>query len=110
MRPPLKVRVLSTTFTVATAKGIEEEQSIGGDWGKTLLGAQRIILGTGQAPETLRDTVFHEVIHACFFNTGLASDDEFKAREEAIVRALTPILLDVLRRNPKLVTYLISDE
>lgn len=47
----------------------------------------------------LRDTILHECLHACFFSVG-------KGRKEQTIRALTPVLLDMIRSNPKLIKFL----
>lgn len=58
----------------------------------------------------LRDTLLHEVIHACIRMT--AQKDRFKEMEgedhpeEPLVYALATALLGVLRSNPSVVTYL----
>lgn len=72
--------------------------------------ALRINVDTGPAvaADTSRDTVLHEVLHAIAFLSGLSSDWGTQ-REEEIVRRLSPLLLDVLRRNPALVAYLLED-
>ena len=57
------------------------------------------------APSMMADTLLHEVLHAAFDMTGLASELDEKLAESAI-RRLSPLLLDVLRRNRALVSYL----
>lgn len=53
--------------------------------------------------------MLHEVLHACLYQTCLREMEVWgKNHEEAIVVALAPILLDTLRRNPKLVAYLVE--
>lgn len=51
----------------------------------------------------LRETLLHEILHACALVAGV---DDSDPDEERIVRALAPTLLDVLQRNPRLVRYL----
>lgn len=67
----------------------------------------RIVYDKSQAPGYLRDSILHEVIHAAYQQTNLFENSEAaNEREEALVAALTPRLLDVLRANPKLIAYL----
>lgn len=55
------------------------------------------------------ETLLHEVLHAVVTVTGLG--DEWGAdKEEAAVNRLSPVILDVLRRNPRLVAYLTAEE
>jgi hypothetical protein len=64
-------------------------------------------------PTQERDTLLHEVIHACLELTYLdASLDHFKTKEaaERIVSVLSTHLLDTLRRNDGLVSYLVGDD
>lgn len=68
---------------------------------------QLIRLRSTQGPDQLRDSLLHEVMHAALFNTNLIEMAGYGVdTEEAIVRAVTPILLDLLERNPGLVDYL----
>jgi hypothetical protein len=58
-----------------------------------------------QARSQMRDTLLHEVLHAVANMTAL--DGEWGAeREEEVILRLAPALLDVLRRNPRLVAFL----
>lgn len=57
---------------------------------------------------TAADTLLHEVLHHIWDITSLRLGDN--EREERVISALSPLLLDVLRRNPTLVTYLTAKE
>ena len=62
----------------------------------------------GQPPDGERDTLLHELLHACIAHSGLdrrLADDV----EEDVVRSLSPILLDTLSRNRALVRYLLGE-
>lgn len=62
-----------------------------------------------QAPGYERDTVLHEILHAVIQTSGLKTGTEWtKSQEEFVVAAITPLLLDTLQRNPKLVTWLLE--
>lgn len=52
-----------------------------------------------------RETVLHELLHACFSVAGM---DELMSgtKEERVVRQVAPWLLLLLQSNPKLVRYL----
>lgn len=56
-------------------------------------------------PSQRRDTILHELIHACNSFTGLDSELSEKV-EERVARRLAPVLLDILRSNPTLLRYL----
>lgn len=58
------------------------------------------------------DTVLHEVMHAVLYSVDV---DRVLVNHEAgldehLICAVTPILLDTLRRNPDLVAFLITDD
>lgn len=64
---------------------------------------ERITIEPDQKGNFLRDTLLHEVLHACLFAAagGMTTDEE-----ERLVASLTPVLLDTLRRNPGLLAFL----
>jgi hypothetical protein len=58
-----------------------------------------------------RETLLHEVLHGVIQAVGskyaLAENGD---ECEALIRAISPTLLDTLRRNPRLVRYLLEDD
>lgn len=70
--------------------------------------SQRIGIREGQAHESERDCLVHEIVHAVLRMT--SSDDHFENydHEEACVNALSVGLLAVLRQNPGLVAWLVG--
>lgn len=87
---------------------------------KTSLGISDYAKGTiqvrdlsGESPSQLRDTLLHEVIHACIAEGGLRAHGGSMAKssdgqEEQIARILATNLLDTLRRNPNLAKFLLE--
>jgi hypothetical protein len=67
-----------------------------------------IDLGADQHPDHQRVSFLHEVIHAVWNCAYEAEDEREKYTQEQVVRILTPTLLDVLRRNPHVVSYLME--
>lgn len=59
----------------------------------------------GQAPTQERDSVLHEVLHACWDQTALRDHDI----EEQVVSSLAPILLGVIRDNAEFMRWLADD-
>lgn len=55
-----------------------------------------------------RDTLFHEVRHACAHAAGVSQEE--KLSEEEWISRTTPILLDTLTRNPELRKILFDEE
>lgn len=74
-------------------------------YGLTEPTAQVIHIDPTLAPDQLRDTVLHEVLHACLSLIG-ADEQLSPGKEERLVRALSPVLLQVLCDNPKLARFL----
>lgn len=64
-----------------------------------------ITIDPAQAPGQRRDSLLHETLHAVTQLTGLASEWG-QETEEAIVNRLSPVVLSVLRDNPRLLRYL----
>jgi Zn-dependent peptidase ImmA (M78 family) len=52
-----------------------------------------------------RDTIVHELLHACF-DQNIRNYEKKKFTEEESVRRVTPKLLKVIRDNPELMEYL----
>lgn len=50
-----------------------------------------------------RDTLLHELLHAAINETHLSFSTE---AEEEVIRVVTPLLLGILRENPKVVRWL----
>lgn len=63
-----------------------------------------IRLDSTRPPSLVAQTLLHEVLHAVWVFTPLPTK-----REEDVVTALSPILLDVLRRNPEVVAFLVGE-
>lgn len=94
---PKHVRVGPFTYRIAVTPDIDE-------FGHTANDVHRISINVDQSTVSMKDTLLHEVLHACFFTVNLRDQVDYEA-EERIVRRLSTILLQVLRSNPKLVEY-----
>lgn len=68
--------------------------------------ALTILVDPVQADTQVRDTVLHEVLHACMSLIG-ASEDVSEQVEERLVLRLAPVLLHLLRSNPRLLEWLL---
>lgn len=64
---------------------------------------QAIILSEGKGPDFTADSLLHEVLHQCSYlgNSNLPDDEPF-------VAAVAGVLLQVLRDNPKLYSFLLK--
>jgi hypothetical protein len=87
---------------------VEKPDSIPDDDGKTLWGcyehSKLLIQITRSQPNILFaiDTLFHEIYHAIYVNTGLG----YGSSEEHVVSALATGMTQVYRDNPSLVQWL----
>lgn len=72
--------------------------------GQTDSRSNEILVSPDQSDGQQADTLLHEILHAAYDQTSLRRLDA--EAEEAVVSALTPILLGVLRNNPDIVKVL----
>jgi len=87
----------------ANRASISHKTDIDGEWDSRAL---TLTIRPGMAADKEAETVLHEVLHGLTFTTGLVHD--IPDDEEGVVTRLAPALLDTLRRNPKLVAYLLN--
>lgn len=103
---PSAVQVGPFVYAVAiddaglNAEAVTQRQGLDG---VTDMATKRIYLRSKLAPEYEAETLLHEVIHTINDMVGLMDDGE-----ETRTRAQSPALLDVLRRNPQLVSFLLA--
>lgn len=76
------------------------------DFGETDSMGARLLIRADQHPDQKRDTLLHELLHSLVFTYGIPMGDA--ESEEVIIKSLTPVLLDVLASNPKLVERLVT--
>lgn len=114
MRNPLNVNPIGFTRLIIGGKKWCVDPSLDFEddcYGSTKCGVMLIQYDPRLPLDRLRDVIWHEIKHACAWESGLSyycTDKEIEVNEEMIVRALTPVELDVLRRNPKLVAFLLE--
>lgn len=109
MRPPRHVQVGPVRYRVRVSqKAIDEApdpKRVGQLMGSTILPQARIAIDPDLHPDVMADTFLHELLHALMDVTG-ANGVIDEDTEEDLVCRLSPALLDLLRRNPKVVAYL----
>lgn len=111
MKPPASVRVGNHVYRLTASPQRAADSDV--TFGITFTERTEIVLNPDQAASQLRDTVLHELLHAVCDDVGLtdyrdAPKDSVLSQEleERVVRALAGGVLALLRRNPRLVTYL----
>jgi len=55
-----------------------------------------------------QETLLHEILHGLWETVGLADGE--KTSDESVIKALSPLLLDTLRRNPDVLAYLLETD
>lgn len=96
---PKRVKIIGKTYSVSVVEKVDDDDSLG----EHDMTKQQILLRAVQHFESIRDTAFHEVVHAV--------DEQMSLNmKEAQVHALATGLLQVLRDNPKFVKFITEKE
>lgn len=103
MNPPAKVKIGGQDWAVRMVK-FDDDLSL---YGRTKTREALIELANEQPATFLRDTMLHEILHACLSMLPNALADDV---EEQVVRGVSPWLLAVLRDNKRLVEFLLAKD
>lgn len=103
MKLPKHVQVGPHRYRIRST-GKATELALQGLMGQTDSRSNEILVSPDQSDGQQADTLLHEILHAAYDQTSLRRLDA--EAEEAVVSALTPILLGVLRNNPEIVKVL----
>lgn len=101
-RIPRRVVIEGVPFTVS-------KFDLSRDDGKCYYHAQEIVVGDHLGHDLERETLFHELLHACEFMSGAGSHLSERTLENHI-RRLSPVLYSTLRHNVPLRAYLFLNE
>lgn len=104
MKVPPTITVLSHRISVQE----ESAERLTDKLGETVLDAGLINIRASAPEDVKRDTMLHEVLHACIGVAGHSSF--FGDKEEHMVALLTPVLLHTMRENPDLAAYLLEPD
>lgn len=91
--------------TVAGEVRIAHGDLVDDDLGNFVPGKALIQLSPEQTPDTGRASLMHEVWHHFVFSMGLRNDLS-KKTEERMADLFAVYFTDLVRRNPKFITYL----
>lgn len=75
--------------------------------GRCWVSRQEIVLNPANGPDYQAVVLMHEVLHALWATTGLTERVEGELAEQ-VISALSPALVDTLRRNPELTRVVAS--
>lgn len=113
-RLPRSVLVLGQRFKVKGVRDLKlaPGEAVGdtgdeplGVLGVSDLDAQVILIETDQGADGMAETLVHECLHAILGKAGFGLDMSPDV-QEAVVKRTAPILLDFIRRNPAVYTYI----
>ena len=106
MKAPARIKVASHVYAVVTGPVGATAARHAETRGSTIADDLTIVLAGDLPRSRQRETLLHEVLHACWDESALRSHEDACKLEELVVTALSQTLVDVLRRNPKLVAFL----
>lgn len=119
-RLPSKVKILNHTWTIVEESLEPEDGSDYPNYGKCERFDQVITINKDMTVDNKRVTLLHELLHACRYsngNPGLLPDFTDVPKEEIILTWEHMLLglyeepfLSILRNNPKVVEYLVSND
>lgn len=102
-RRPKKIKINETDYKVISrSKRWGKAQKA---YGQITYDKKLIEITEGQTPQEYLDTVIHEVMHGIIEEYEVAMD---KRKEEKFVTKISNHLTDVLKKNPKLLDWIVS--
>jgi hypothetical protein len=100
---PTSIRIGAHDYTVK----LDPEVGYRGANGETYPERLDILIAEGLAATREREVLLHESLHGLWQGTDLRTEESgLQGYEEQVITALAPVLLDMLRDNPGLVSYL----
>lgn len=113
MKAPSKIRVGSQIFKVVERPRQEDGMLNDDTYGYTLDMENLIVIDASIAPSRKRLTLFHELMHATrmVYDTSIVpkKNDPMETWEHFFIGIWEESLLVLLRDNPELVAYLLSE-
>lgn len=109
MKPPKRITVGPHTYRVVVDRGAIDRISAQADRhvGQCDHETLTITVDPDLAPSQMAETVLHETLHAAMSLIGACDVLSFD-QEESVVRRLSPVLLEALRANERLVSWLVD--
>ena len=117
---PTKVKIGAQDWTIVE-RSRDDDGTINDDsYGYTLQKSNFIVIDKNCPPSRKRQTLFHELFHAVRFSNGssgikpdmenIQADDVIYTWEHYFIAMYEDTMLSVLRENPAIVDYLLSNE
>lgn len=119
MKIPSKVKILNHTWSIA-----EKDNLVDADdepiYGQCERLDQVILINKNMSPDNKRITLIHEMLHACRYSngnaglipdfTGIPKNEIVLTWEHFLIAHYEEGLLSILRNNPKIIEYLLSND
>jgi hypothetical protein len=103
-KAPRNILIGHAYYTVKYDKSLNANA---GALGVTGTETQQIHLDPQMGPDVERETLLHECLHGCWYQTLL--DRQYRDKqEEDIIYTMAPKILELLRSNPELVEFLLE--
>jgi hypothetical protein len=99
MKPPKKFRLVGQDFTVRV-------RPLRKMLGRTIVDKQQITLGVAQGEGSMRECLLHEILHVAICKAGMPRDILNEGKDEAMVKRLAPLLMELLCENPAVYAYI----
>ena len=106
MKPPARVTIGPHEYEVRCDAETQKLMQVEGNRGDSRTDHHLIRLRAGHPHTAMAEVLLHEIFHCLWDQTPMRA--ESYDTEERTITALCEPLLDTLRRNPKLVTYLLA--
>lgn len=105
MKLPASILVGPHRYRVRTGK--QHDRILGDNAGHCVADQLTIRISRDLPPSVKAETVLHEALHAIWDQSPMRNREDDV--EEDVVSMFAPPLLDLLRRNPVLVAFLLAD-
>lgn len=106
VKPPKRIRIGVHSYRVHHNRETVQRLKGEGRRGDSHPDQCAIAVDTDNPHSQAAETLFHEAMHCAWAQTALLSSDALEDHEEAVIASLSPVLVGMLRSNPKLVAYL----
>jgi hypothetical protein len=108
VKPPATFRLSAKTWTIKQDDRLDDDGEVGNHHG------YRCAITYSEQPDAqqLRDIIWHEILHALMYETGLGfemKDSPEDVTEERVVRAMATASLALLRDNPRIARFLLEN-
>jgi Zn-dependent peptidase ImmA (M78 family) len=117
---PTKVKIGAQDWTIVERSRDDDGMINDDSYGYTLQKSNFIVIDKNCPPSRKRQTLFHELFHAVRFSNGssgikpdmenIQSEDVIYTWEHYFIAMYEDTMLSVLRENPTLVDYFLSNE